>query len=64
MKGKIDFFQKCIAFLPCQLGMRTSSLEGVFTVQTFSINRDITIGAIKGNNNTYCLTVDKIVCNV
>ena len=24
------FFQKCVAFLPCQPGMRTSSSEGVF----------------------------------
>ena len=32
MKGKIDFFQKCVAFLPCQPGMRTSSLEGVVNV--------------------------------
>ena len=29
MKGKIDFFQKCVAFPPCQPGMLTSSSEGV-----------------------------------
>ena len=23
-----------------------------------------TIGAIKGNNDAYCLSIDKIVCNV
>ena len=32
MRGKIKFFQKCIAFRPSVLGMRTRSSEGVFTV--------------------------------
>ena len=32
MTGKIYFFQKCVAFPPCLLGMRTSSSEGVVNV--------------------------------
>ena len=28
-KGKIKFFQKCVAFRPTVLGMRTRSSEGV-----------------------------------
>ena len=35
MKGKIDFFQKCVAFLPCQPGMRMRSSEGVVMPQFF-----------------------------
>ena len=31
MKGKIKIFQKCVAFRPSVLGMRTRSLEGVVT---------------------------------
>ena len=32
MKGKIKFFQKCVAFRPSVLGMRTRSSEGVFAL--------------------------------
>ena len=32
MKGIIDFFPQCIAFLTWELGMRTSSSEGVAIV--------------------------------
>ena len=44
MKGKIKFFQKCVAFRPSVLGMRTRSSEGVIMVFTgFPVIYDITV---------------------
>ena len=39
MKGKIKFFQKCVAFRPSVLGMRTRSSEGVLSASSKKIIR-------------------------
>ena len=60
MKGKIKIFQKCVAFRPSVLGMRTRSSEGVlFRCLEFDV--PILFGSFGINANKYLILAQEQV---